>query len=124
MVLSDDALSLLRSSIRSVWALELLMLLRRDPDRVWSRDGLIRELRGSEVVVQEALDVFLNAGLVVADPGGGCQYRPAVAVLDQWVGEIEQAYAHRPSAVIREIFAAPGNKVQIFADSFRFRNTD
>lgn len=124
MVLSDDALSLLRTSFRSVWALELLMLLRRDLNRIWSRDELIRELRASELVVQESLDSFLGAALVMSENAGRYQYRPAVAVLDQWVEEIERAYAQRPSAVIREIFAAPGNKVQIFADSFRFRSND
>lgn len=124
MVLSDDALSLLRTSFRSVWALELLMLLRRESQRAWSRDALIRELRGSELVVQEALDGFLAAALVAAEPDGGYRYSPALAVLDQWVGEIEQAYAQRPSAIVREILAAPGNKVQIFADSFRFRKND
>lgn len=124
MVLSEDALALLRTSIRSVWALELLLLLRRDPARDWSNDELVRELRGSEVVVQEALAGFLGAGLVAALADGRHRYHPAVPVLDQWVGEIAQAYASRPSAVIREIFAAPGNKVQIFADSFRFRLND
>lgn len=124
MVLSDDALTLLRSSIRSVWALELLLLLRRDPGRDWSNGDLVRELRGSEVVVQEALDGFLGAGLLVALADGRHRYQPAAPVLDQWVEEIAQAYATRPSAIIREIFAAPGNKVQIFADSFRFRLND
>ncbi|CAO3359182.1 hypothetical protein [Azospirillum melinis] len=124
MVLSDDALTLLRGSIRSVWALELLLLLRRTPDRDWSNGDLVSELRGSDVVVQEALAGFLGAGLLVAQTDGRHSYRPASPLLDQWVEEIEQAYATRPSAIIREIFAAPGNKVQIFADSFRFRLND
>ena len=124
MVLSDDALTLLRGSIRSVWALELLLLLRRTPDRDWSNGDLVSELRGSEVVVQEALAGFLGAGLLVAQTDGCHRYRPASPLLDQWVEEIEQAYATRPSAIIREIFAAPGNKVQIFADSFSFRLND
>ncbi|PWC39832.1 hypothetical protein [Azospirillum sp. TSO35-2] len=124
MVLSDDALALLRRSIRSVWALELLLLLRRQSDRNWSNADLVRELRGSEVVVQEALVGFLGAGLLVAEADGSHRYRPAAPVLDHWVEEIAQAYATRPSAVIREIFAAPGNKVQVFADSFRFRLND
>ncbi|WP_042702192.1 hypothetical protein [Azospirillum sp. B506] len=124
MVLSDDALTLLRGSIRSVWALELLLLLRRNPDRDWSNGDLVKELRGSEVVVQEALAGFLGAGLLMAQADGSHRYRPALPVLDRWVEEIEQAYASRPSAIIREIFAAPGNKVQIFADSFRFRLND
>lgn len=124
MVLSDEALTLLRGSIRSVWALELLLLLRRTPDRDWSNGDLVSELRGSDVVVQEALAGFLGAGLLVAQTDGRHRYRPASPLLDQWVEEIEQAYATRPSAIIREIFAAPGNKVQIFADSFRFRLND
>ncbi|BAI75442.1 hypothetical protein AZL_c01490 (plasmid) [Azospirillum sp. B510] len=124
MVLSDDALTLLRGSIRSVWALELILLLRRTPDRDWSNAELVSELRGSEVVVQDALAGFLGAGLLVALADGRHRYRPAAPLLDQWVGEIGQAYASRPSAIIREIFAAPGNKVQIFADSFRFRSND
>ncbi len=124
MALSDDALTLLRGSIRSVWALELILLLRRHSDRDWSDADLVRELRGSEVVVQEALAGFRGAGLLVAQADGSHCYQPAAPMLDQWVEEIEQAYAIRPSAIIREIFAAPGNKVQIFADSFRFRLND
>lgn len=124
MVLSDDALTLLRSSIRSVWALELLLLLRRHPDHDWSNGDLVRELRGSDVVVQEALGGFLGAGLLVALADGRHRYQPAAPILDKWVEEIAQAYATRPSAIIREIFAAPGNKVRIFADSFRFRLND
>ncbi|WP_395452947.1 hypothetical protein ACHMW5_02645 [Azospirillum melinis] len=94
------------------------------PDRDWSNGDLVSELRGSDVVVQEALAGFLGAGLLVAQTDGRHRYRPASPLLDQWVEEIEQAYATRPSAIIREIFAAPGNKVQIFADSFRFRLND
>ncbi|MBY6264148.1 hypothetical protein EI613_19810 [Azospirillum sp. 412522] len=124
MALSDDALTLLRSSIRSVWALELLLLLRRNAGRDWSNGELVSELRGSDVVVQEALAGFLGAGLLVALADGRHRYQPAAPILDRWVEEIEQAYATRPSAIIREIFAAPGNKVQIFADSFRFRLND
>lgn len=131
MDLSDDALTLLRSSVRSVWALELLLLLRRDPERSWSAEALIRELRGSAVVVEEALASLTAAGLVIDSGGGGSSgsggvygYRPAAPVLDQWVQEIVDAYALRPSAVIRQIFSAPGSKVQIFADSFRFRNPE
>ena len=63
MVLSDDALTLLRSSIRSVWALELLLLLRRHPDRDWSNGDLVRELRGSDVMVQQG-NVQIAAGVV------------------------------------------------------------
>lgn len=124
MVLSDDALTLLRSSVRSVWGLEMLLLLRGEQGRSWSADALIGELRGSSVVVAEALSSLTTAGLVIDEGGGAYRYRPAAPVFDQWVQEISDAYAQRPSVVIRQIFSAPDSKVQIFADSFRFRSPD
>ncbi|AWK89974.1 hypothetical protein [Azospirillum thermophilum] len=124
MVLSDDALTLLRRSVRSVWALELLLLLRRECGRSWTPDTLVAELRGSPMVVGEALGALTAAGLVAKEPDGALRYHPVAEVLDRWVQEIAEAYSLRPSAVIREIFASPQSKVQIFADSFRFRSLD
>lgn len=124
MVISEDALNLLRSSIKSIWSLELLLLMKRDPGRAWSSDDLIQEMRSSTVVVQEALGHFQQAGLVAQEADGAFRYRPAAALLDQWAGEIETAYAQKPSAVMKLIFSSPDSKVQIFADSFLFRGKD
>jgi hypothetical protein len=43
--LSAETLEFIRSSSKSVWALELLLLMRRERSREWSVDDLIRELR-------------------------------------------------------------------------------
>jgi predicted transcriptional regulator len=60
---SDDLFRFIGSSFRSVWALELLLLLKGD-DRGWSRDALITALRASELVVNKALEELLAAGLI------------------------------------------------------------
>ena len=55
MNIQEEAiLSFLRSSIKSAWALELLLLLHRDRERLWSVQELVRELRGSTALVTES----------------------------------------------------------------------
>jgi hypothetical protein len=64
--LSHDVLRFIGSSFRSVWALELLLLLKREP-RVWLRDELVTAMRASELVVTNALDTLVAAGLASVD---------------------------------------------------------
>src|SRR3546814_10483475 len=49
------------------------------------------------------------------------RFRSASADLDRIVRELEQAYAERPTAVVKAIMAAPSEKLQIFADAFRIK---
>ena len=118
----DDLLAFIASSIGSVWSLELLLLLKRAPQRSWAQEELIRELRGSSVVIAEALTILQNAGLVAQDSCGGFRYQTASERLDQLVSELEQAYAARPMTVIKAIVAAPSDKLRIFSDAFKFKD--
>jgi len=68
-----DILEFAGASFRSVWALELLLMLRRSRDRSWDAVEILRELRSSQVAVIEALDNLTVAGLVAAE--GGDRYR-------------------------------------------------
>ena len=123
-MISEEARRLLQSTTKSVWALELLLLLRRRADRTWRAEELIHETRSSELVVRDGLGTLTQAGLLVEEAGGLFRYQPAAPVLDAWVAEIQAAYETSPSVVIREIFSAPDTKVQSFADAFRLRGKD
>src|SRR4051794_23017980 len=92
-VTEDDLLSFVTASIRSVWALELLLLLKRDPARSWDAESLIRELRSSPVVIADALASLVGAGLVIDENGVSCRYGAASATLDQLVIELGHVYA-------------------------------
>ena len=120
-MIDQDLLSFIHSSVRSVWALEVLLLLRRERERGWTAETLARELRANERLVTEVLAGFETAGLVACE-AGGCAYAPAAPVLDQLCARLEAAYRERPVAVVKAIMAAPKDKLQIFADAFRFRN--
>jgi hypothetical protein len=118
----DDLLAFIATSISSVWALELLLLLKRDPGRSWDADSLIRELRSSPVVIDEALTRLQGAGLVMQDGTKRYRYQAAAPRLDQLVSELERAYAAMPMTVIKAIVAAPTDKLRAFSDAFKLKD--
>ncbi|WP_395670893.1 hypothetical protein [Phenylobacterium sp.] len=109
-----------REHVRSVWALELLLLLKRDPERCWPPADLVRELRASQSLVSDNLDRFQRSGIVVHDDQDCFRYAPVSPVLDDLCGRLEQAYRQRPVAIINMI-AAPPDPLQGLADAFKFR---
>lgn len=116
---SEDLFRFVGSIFRSVWALELLLLLKREP-RVWSRPELISTLRASELVVNKTLDELVAAGVVSLE-GDGARYMPANDDITNDVNRVEKLYAARPDAVRRAIVSATASGATAFADAFRLR---
>jgi hypothetical protein len=102
-VTEDDLLAFIASTLGSIWALELLTLLKRDPTRGWDPASLVHELRSSSIVIDEALQRLGGAGLVARDSAGLHHYRAASPQLDDMVRELERVYAEKPMTVIRAI---------------------
>ena len=123
-MISDEAKAFLRAVIRSVWALELLLLLRKQRGYTWTVDALKRELRASDTAIRQALPNFRIAGLIEGDSDHSIRYAPATAQLDALVQEIASEYAHRPFAMLNEILAPRESNVEQFARAFRFRKDD
>jgi hypothetical protein len=102
-VTEDDLLAFVAGTLGSIWALELLTLLKRDPARGWDPATLVQELRSSSIVIDEALERLHGAGLVAKDSSGLHRYRAASPHLDAMVRELEKVYAEKPMTVIRAI---------------------
>jgi hypothetical protein len=117
-MLTADTIDFIQSSIKSVWALRLLLLLRDRRDRAWRVGELTREMRASELLVKEILADFARAFVIETAPGK-FQYRPATPELERIAGDVAAAYARRPAAVIQAIVSAPNRKVQTLADAFK-----
>ena len=115
----QDLLTFIGSSFRSVWALELLLVLKSE-HRVWTRSELVTTMRASELVVSKALDSLVAAGLASLE-GEGARYMPASDQVAECVEQAERLYSSRPNAVRRAIIAASTDGVAAFADAFRLR---
>ena len=116
---SDDLLRFIGSSFRSVWSLELLLVLKRER-RVWSHDELVSTMRASDLVVDKAVNALVAAGLATAE-GSGVIFMPINDEVAACIDQLEELYAVRPDAVRRVIVSASSSGASAFADAFRLR---
>jgi len=117
----DDVLAFARTALATLWALELLLLLHRSPDRAWQDTELAAPLRANARVVAESLAALVGTGLAETDDAGRCRYRPASATLASAVDALAELYARKPLAVTNAILSGRNDKIRTFADAFRFR---
>lgn len=120
-MLEKDILSFVQTAMRSVWSLELLLFLRRNRERRWQDGELIKELRGSEMIVSRAIQDICLVGLAARDEDGTV-YRPLSPALENMADEIEKLYAAKPMAVISAVVKAPDEKLRLFSDAFKLKD--
>lgn len=117
----EAVLSFVKEAIKSAWPLELLLLMRREPQAAWSVGELVRELRASTGVVQESLASLASADLVVTRETGFYTYAPRTSALSELVSALADLYARKPVTVMNAIFSSPTDKIRSFADAFLFK---
>ena len=120
MTTREQVSRFIRSSFRSVWSLEVLLLLKREP-RPWTDAEIVTALRASDLIVSQSVSALGDAGLVVTDAAGLTEYRPASDDAARLVEEAERLYAASPDAVRRLILNASSSGLTAFADAFRLR---
>lgn len=111
----------LRGTVRSIWELELLLLLHRQRTRLWTADELVRELRASVLIVGASLGALQKVGLVSRNANDQYQYWPITPELDHLVDDVAAAYANSPVSVTEAILSAPSSNIRIFADAFKIK---
>jgi hypothetical protein len=120
-VVPERILTFLRQSFRSAWDLELLLLLRHNRAASHTVERLIRDLRGSQIIVADSLRILATSGLIEEEPPGSYRYRPATPELECLVEELEKTYAMFPVGLTEAIRSLPNDKIRTFADAFRLR---
>lgn len=116
--LDADLVGFIESAFPSVWALETLFVMRREPDRAWANDRLVSELRASSNLISDCLKTLERAGLVAAVDGGH-RYQPASSAIAGLVDRLAAVYSERPFSITNVITARRSNALKGFADSFR-----
>ena len=118
---SQEVANFIRSTFRSIWALELLCFLRQQEGRELSHAQMVSGLRGSDLVVTQSLATLATAGLILVTENGSARYAPATEPLDALVTATQKMYARSPDGVRRLIISGASPGLSAFADAFKLR---
>lgn len=113
---------LLAEHIDSIEQIEVLMLLRAQPEREWSAEEVNRELRSSVMSIQDRLGGLAAMGFLVAREAGAdlvYRYAPASDEVRGVIDALEAVYKARRFSVINLIYAKPESDVMSFSEAFR-----
>jgi hypothetical protein len=121
--LSNDAREFLRAHIQSLEQLEILAILRSDPEREWTAAAIYERILSSERSIAGRLSQFVDSGLVSTSDSSppAFRYAPRDPVLDRGAEATLQAYRDRRVLVIETIFRPESDPAQSFSDAFRFK---
>ncbi|HZB94014.1 MAG TPA: hypothetical protein VE397_21375 [Stellaceae bacterium] len=119
--LSPNVERFLRRHVKSMWHLELLILLQRDRSRAWTIAELVQELRASTLVVTDSLISLTQAGCLVAMPADRYRYAPDSVAIAAAIDAVIEAYANFPVAVKKVIWEGFPSRMGLFADALRLK---
>lgn len=108
--------------LRSVEQLEILLLVSRKAEVVWTVKAVYDAILSSVPSVQRWLDEFVRTGFLESDganpPGYRYTAKPETA---QIVTELAQCYQTMPVRVIAAIYKKDTDPAQSFADAFKLK---
>jgi hypothetical protein len=98
-----------------------MLMMMAQPNRDWTIEILVGELRASEPLVADLLKRFQRTGLVLNDNADVWRWRPATQELEELSQSVARAHSVTPFAVVQTIVEAPGYQLREFSDAFRLR---
>ncbi|HTS18683.1 MAG TPA: hypothetical protein VMP11_14000 [Verrucomicrobiae bacterium] len=121
--LSDALLQFIRLCIPSFEAAELLLFLAQHADRSWRAEEIAREIKPNVPPlprIRECLALFQARGLAT-EQSESYQFAPGSPELRSAVDALARAYEERPVTLIRTINSIADQKLQSFAEAFKFK---
>lgn len=117
--LSEGLRSFIDRHLESVAQLEVLLLVRAAPEKLWS----VEEIARAQVSAPDAVELSLRhlcARGLVGEQGGAFRYEPGGE--GPMIDQLAEAYANRRPKVVAQVFAPPGGgAASTLAEGFRFR---
>lgn len=123
-MLEPSLLAFIRSSIPSIWALELLLLLRRAAPGYLTREEMVQHLRATPNLIDRLVQQFTALGLVERNADGAFRFECRTSENEKLCEALAVAADERPIALRDAIIAAPNDKLRDLADAFRFKDSD
>jgi hypothetical protein len=105
--------------IGSIAQLELLLLLRGEPEKLWNLEEAAKALYIGADMIGPLLAGLQTHGLIAIEANQTFGYAPQNETLARLVHELAELYAVRRLTVVNLIYSGPVQKIQSFADAFK-----
>lgn len=109
----------LRETVRSIWGLEVLLLLHTTSPKAWNICELTMEIRGSEPLVEDVLKTLCRARVVREVAAGRYTVTLEDSKLAALMSELAILHAEYPVSIVKEILRSPNQKIKVFVDAFK-----
>ena len=118
--ISKDVKTFLKGHIRSVFSLEVLLLLRREQSRSFTASEVAKEL-GIESDVAQQLSELTSANLIRRTDGDTARYRyaPVDEKLESLVDQLAVAYAKQRVPILSLILTEHADRIRGFVEAYR-----
>jgi hypothetical protein len=108
--------------IQSVAQLELILLLHDNPQQGWRATDAARSFGLSPEMASALLRSLCQQGFAAAsDDPELFRYAPKSQEFERLIDQLAVLYQQRRFSLVQLIYARPIDKLQSFADAFRFR---
>ena len=100
--------------------LEMLRVLKEQPDKVWDADELARAVQATPKVVASHIAAMHGRGLLTSmgEKSHACRFGPAPE-LEGIIERLLQLYQERPVSMLRLVYDRAAIRLRVFADAFR-----
>ena len=119
--LSPDLRRFVVTNIPSVPYLEAILLLRAEPQRLWSVPDMARRLYIPEGDAAPLLAAAAEAGIAAPETGPAYRWAPASPELSIMLDRLAAHYAADVVTIATLIHGRTDKRAQQFADAFRWR---
>ena len=107
------------AKVHTVEEVEIILLLSRSPDTLWTADAMAQQLGLKPEIVATRCRELVRRGLLKSGDTGAYRYSPADEELKDQVTRLLSAYANQRISVINAIYSANLTRLRSFADAFK-----
>ncbi|WP_374029258.1 hypothetical protein [Bdellovibrio bacteriovorus] len=111
----------IKKYISSVSLLELLLLMKRNPQRSWTAEELSGEMRTNNSYASLQLAELVDSKLVIPGDRQGSFRLTENPEDNKMLSELEFLYNNRRSSLINSIYAQPMDSIRDFANAFKIK---
>ena len=122
--LPQSTRSFISRYVRSIEQLEILLLLAREPETLWSAAKVYDAILSTPASVQGWLTELVAQGLLEKITETASYRCSSDADLRSQIALLAEIYRISPVRVIESIYKREVNAAQSFADAFKLKNTD